>query len=640
LEEGSLKRQYGKPHFESSLPNLFYLLWKPALFLACFAVYLRTLCPAFLDDDSPETVTAGYTLGLQHPPGYALAALVARCFTLLPVGGVCFRVNIGSAFLSSLVVFLLASIIFKTLKRFSPANPGFDREFLPILCSLSGALLLAFSRTFWEKATGAKGCIYVLGTFLLFLIVFFLTAHETSDDVSRNSKRSPWPFLAAFVFGIGFADHWETHLVFFPLFIAFFFNLTGWKITFIPWPQKSLISLAALWLLGVSPLLYLPLRANLHPALDLGAPHNLSFFIADYFRQYTSGREVGLIKTFFQAVGGGLSWKKLSDLFQFIMGLQGRQILVHFRDEITLPVLILAGAGLWVWFLSIERKIILCLLTSGALLLTALCSASWIPSGPMANWYVDNFLMPINWITDIFAALGLYFLGSGLSKKPNAKILSGLGILLALVLPLLALFSNFADLDLEKQTLRYDYGENLLKSMSRGSVFFAEGDEDYFPLYYLQGVEHRRPDVRMIPSFTLFETWGVAQVESSYPDLGLTASSISFPDHFARIIYATSEIAVKNRDRFPVAFSYFDGAFHRFYLSRNPSLLLRKSGNILELAGPKVVASSVLPFSGLRLRHISDSPSNDHPSLSGIRDIYQSLGLFPSLALHPALFKP
>jgi hypothetical protein len=624
-----LTRQKRKLPFEFNISSLSYKLWKPAFFLICFAVYLWTLCPAFLDDDSPETVTAGFTLGLQHPPGYALAALVTRCFTLLPFGGVCFRVNVGSAFLSSLVVTLLASILFKILRNFFPASLTFGRTPTALLCALSGSLLLAFSRTFWGKATGAKGCIYILGTFLLFLILGFLTAHETSGKTSKNPGRSPWPYLAVFVFGLGFADHWETHLVFFPLFMVFFLKRVGRGVGFIPWPWKSLLFLVSLGALGASPLLYLPLRSNLHPALDLGGPNHLSFFLADFFRQYTSGREVGLVKTFFQALTGTVPWEKFTRLFQFIAGLQGRQIVVHFRDEIKLPALLLAGAGLWAWFHSRERKILLGLLVSGSLLLTALCSASWIPAGPQANWYVDNFLLPVNWITAFLASVGLYWFGNRIRKGPDAKILGALWILLASAPPFQMFLSNFRDMNLERQTLRYDYGENLLRSIPRGSIFFAEGDEDYFPLYYLQGVEHQRPDVRMIPSFTLFEPWGVDQIERLYPDLRLKASGLSFPDHFARITEAMSEIVARNGDKVPVNFSYFNGAFHHYYLSRYPSLLFRKSGIVMEMAAPAFRKTPVLALGGLRLRHLTDCPSNLHPSLTGIYSVYRAAGLFP-----------
>jgi hypothetical protein len=168
---------------------------------------------------------------------------------------------------------------------------------------------------------------------------------------------------------------------------------------------------------------------------------------------------------------------------------------------------------------------------------------------------------------------------------------------------------------------------NLLKSLPAGSLFFAEGDEDYFPLYYLQGVEGRRPDVKMIPTFILFESWGTVEMESLFTGLGLTASSQKFPDPISRLIYSTSEIIKKNSDKTPCAFSYFEGAFHRFYLFPNPRLLSLRSGIVMELDSPASAKGPWLETKNLRIRHSKDFQTNPHPSLEGIRAVYQKAGV-------------
>ncbi len=573
-----------------------------------------------MDDDSPETIAAGFTLGLQHPPGYALDSLFNRCFSLLPLGGPCFRMNVGSALLASLCVVLLAALIRKTLLllfpgRRAPSNPSL------LFSAATGALLFAFSKTCWEKALCAKGSIYLLGTVLIFLLLAFLLG----QDVLRPSSPRRWLSLAFLVFGAGFADHWETHLVFFPIVVFFFVQISPARasLSFPAW--KELLGSLGFAILGASPLLYLPLRAHLHPDLDLGAPDSLSYFMADFFRKYTSDREVSVVQTFFQALVGHVPWRKWTDLLQFILDLQGRQISVHLWEEMKLPALLLAGLGLFAWMRSGERKILFCLLTPCLLLFLALCSASWIPPGPFARWYMDNFLMPVNWVIGFLAGVGLCFALGFFTQKPWIRAAF---LVVACLPPLCLVLDNFRQSDLERQMIRYDYGTNLLKSLPAGSVFFAESDEDYFSLYYLQLVEHKRPDVRMIPAFTLFEPWGVEQVERQRPELGLTASSLSFSDHFQRITFAMDEIVQKNVQRIPCGFSYFDGAFHRFYLAGHPALAFRKSGLVWLFDTPPVKKVPLLALDGLRLRHWTDCPSNGHPALSGIWDIYRSAGLF------------
>ncbi len=588
------------------------------LLLGCFEIYLRTLNPAFPNDDSAETVAAGATLGLQHPPGYALAALWGKVFFLLPVGNPCFRVNVGSALWGSISVVLLAWIIHFTLK--SLWEDKFPDEKLLLFCALWGSLLLAFSPAYWRNALGAKGGIYLLSVGLQLA----LTACILRQAFPIFSPKPPWIFLSFFLLGLGFANHWETQMVFLPAFLLFNFLPLGEKSNF--YRSASILKYFSFFILALSPLLYLPLRSQAHPVLNLGAPGSFSLFIADLSRSYVSFRETSLVNLLDNFYGGNSTWGQFTDLFRLILKIQGRPILSHLLVNTGLLPLILTVPGLLVWLRLREKRLLLFLLLCLASLLGALLTALRIPDNSNSTWMLDNFLIPGDWILALLAAVGMFFLLSRLYR--SASRVAPLAFLLLGAIPLLMAFKEFDQLNQEKQTLSYDYGENLLKSTPPHSVFFAEADEDYFSLYYLQNVLYQRPDVRMIPAFTLFETWGADQTEWLFPDLGLTASSMNFPDHFARIIFSTSEIVIKNRNKFPVAFSYFDGPFHHFYLSRNPTFLLGRSGNILELARKPFLASPVLAKGGLRLRHLSDDPSNRHPSLLGIWGIYNSLNLF------------
>src|SRR5258708_7606311 len=256
--------------------------------------------------------------------------------------------------------------------------------------------------------------------------------------------------------------------------------------------------------------------------------------MADLSRSYVASRELGLGKVFLHVLDGSSTMGQFLDLLRLILKAQGRPISSHLLEGLGLLPLFLAALGVLVWLRLKERKMLLFLLLSYACLLAALLTALRIPDDPRFIWVLDNFLMPGDWIVVLLAAVGMSFLLSRLRlSRPAFSILA---FLVLGALPFLSLFSRFENLNAARQTLPYDYGVNLLKSLPRDSIFFAEGDEDYFSLYYLQNVGHQRPDVRMIPTFTLFETWGVAQVERLHPELGLTASTQNFPDHFTRVI--------------------------------------------------------------------------------------------------------
>ena len=53
--------------------------------LAAETVYLLTLAPTVTAEDSGELITAAYTLGVAHPPGFPLWCLLGKLFQF-PVG--------------------------------------------------------------------------------------------------------------------------------------------------------------------------------------------------------------------------------------------------------------------------------------------------------------------------------------------------------------------------------------------------------------------------------------------------------------------------------------------------------------------------------------------------------------------------
>src|SRR5512147_2549437 len=71
--------------------------WAVLSFSVPFCVYLLTLAPSVTFFDSGEFLTATYSLGSAHSPGYPLFLNYAKPFTYLPFGNIAFRVNIATA---------------------------------------------------------------------------------------------------------------------------------------------------------------------------------------------------------------------------------------------------------------------------------------------------------------------------------------------------------------------------------------------------------------------------------------------------------------------------------------------------------------------------------------------------------------
>src|SRR5215471_9949784 len=84
------------------------LLCAALVFVAAFALYLRTLAPTVTLTDSGELIVAARTLGVAHPPGFPLYVLLAHLAAMVPIGNIAARVNFASA------VFAATAVAFTT----------------------------------------------------------------------------------------------------------------------------------------------------------------------------------------------------------------------------------------------------------------------------------------------------------------------------------------------------------------------------------------------------------------------------------------------------------------------------------------------------------------------------------------------
>jgi len=141
--------------------------WPAALTAAALAlaVYGLTLAPdlswANAATDGGELITASYTLGIPHPPGYSTYILLGKLSSYLPLGTVAFRYNLFSAVCAAGAAGLLAGAI----GRFWQARVR------PVVV-VAAALAFAFSPLMWSQAVVAE--VYALNALLLaaFLLVW------------------------------------------------------------------------------------------------------------------------------------------------------------------------------------------------------------------------------------------------------------------------------------------------------------------------------------------------------------------------------------------------------------------------------------------------------------------------------------
>jgi len=122
--------------------------------------------------------------------------------------------------------------------------------------------------------------------------------------------------------------------------------------------------------------------------------------------------------------------------------------------------------------------------------------------------YVGSFYAFAIWIG--FGVLGLVQQLKKINK--NAVTAGIIATLIALPVPAIMAFQNWDDHDRTSRFFSVDSARNFLASCAPNAILFTGGDNDTFPLWYVQEVEGFRTDVRVIV-LSYFDTdWYVRQM--------------------------------------------------------------------------------------------------------------------------------
>ena len=149
-------------------------------------------------------------------------------------------------------------------------------------------------------------------------------------------------------------------------------------------------------------------------------------------------------------------------------------------------------------------------------------------------FYAGSFFVWCMWI-----GFGVYFLIEWIAKKDLKTTLAAsvVGVSLLLV-PVNMAIGGWKMHDRSGNYIPFDYSYNILQSCDKDAIVFTNGDNDTFPLWYLQDVEGVRRDVRIVNlslGNTLWyiyqlkhrEPWGAKKIPLSFSDVSLLADEYS-----------------------------------------------------------------------------------------------------------------
>ena len=102
-------------------------------------------------------------------------------------------------------------------------------------------------------------------------------------------------------------------------------------------------------------------------------------------------------------------------------------------------------------------------------------------------------------------------------------------------MPMKILATDYFEHNRNDNYVAWDYGYNLLNSCEPNGIIFTNGDNDTFPLWYLQEVENIRRDVKVVNLSLLNTPWYIEQLMRHEPQLNFDFSKDIFGDDIYKI---------------------------------------------------------------------------------------------------------
>ncbi|MFH1853653.1 MAG: DUF2723 domain-containing protein, partial [Candidatus Neomarinimicrobiota bacterium] len=126
--------------------------------------------------------------------------------------------------------------------------------------------------------------------------------------------------------------------------------------------------------------------------------------------------------------------------------------------------------------------------------------------------YVGSFFTFAIWIGVGAAAISERILQYIRDRDLGHRLAVAATVGLMVIIPGVMLFASYDQHDRKGNSVAWDYSYNLLQSCEPNGIIFTNGDNDTFPLWYLQTVEKLRPDVTVANLSLLNTHWYIKQL--------------------------------------------------------------------------------------------------------------------------------
>ena len=114
----------------------------------------------------------------------------------------------------------------------------------------------------------------------------------------------------------------------------------------------------------------------------------------------------------------------------------------------------------------------------------------------------------------IWIGLGVVGISDWLRSKVNARTAGWIATVIGLFAgPIILAKDGWDDHDRSEKSLARDIARDYLESCAPNAILFTYGDNDTYPLWYVQEVENVRPDIRIVNLSLLSADWYVRQMK-------------------------------------------------------------------------------------------------------------------------------
>ena len=529
-------------------------LWASVTALAIGILYAVTLAPETAFWDTSEYIATAHIMGIPHQPGNPLFVVLARTWEILlsPLGlstGV--RINLFSALMGSLAHGLWFLVVHHILGHFST-----DRRFR-LIGAAAAALVSATAFTVWNQSN-VNEKVYTVSLFTIALLSWL--AFRWRERLGRG-KDDNLLILMAFILALSVGNHLMAFLAAPALAIFIFLVRPATLLNY----RIYLFGIPAV-VLGLSIHLYLPIRSELGPVINEAEPtcENVGEALASIVTYGNAGCEdlsAALKRQQYPTLPISVRQASLAEQYknwmqyfdwQWSRGLSSADVLFgRLRAPFTALFIALGIFGAVEHYRRDRASWYYMVILFAVLSVALVFYLNFKPGHSSAPVDIPrdfrevrerDYFFTIGFsVWGLLAGLGIAGLWDWVRRRSGRSLAFGAPVLGLAFIPLVLNF-NWASRAGDHSAR--DWAYNLLMSVEPYGVIFTNGDNDTFPLWYLQEVEGIRRDVTVAVTSYFNTPWYVGQLR----DLTSPCGPGEDPDADPTLIICQRPYTAENTD--------------------------------------------------------------------------------------------